>query len=140
VKGELEEAAEVYRKPIDTYPTAGACTFLGWMYGLMGDYDAAIAECHCAIATDPEFGNSYNDIGAYLIEKGQIGDPIPWLEKATRSSRYDKSAFPCFNPGRVSGLKHDFRRALACYRGAVELDPSCILALSGIPRLEAIFN
>jgi hypothetical protein len=36
----------------------------------MGLTDDAITECHHAIEVDPDFGNPYNDIGAYLIEQG----------------------------------------------------------------------
>jgi len=57
MKSERREAAELYRRSIETYPTAEAYTFLGWTYSFMGDYDAAIARCHRAIKTDPDFGN-----------------------------------------------------------------------------------
>ena len=140
MKGELDEAVELYRKSIETCPTAEAYTFLGWTYSFMGNYDAAIAECQRAIETDPDFGNPYNDIGAYLIEKGQIEEAIPWLEKATRAARYDNPAFPYFNLGRIWEVKHDFARALASYQRAVELDAHYTLALAGIRRLHALFN
>ncbi|HXH86357.1 MAG TPA: hypothetical protein VNI35_05995, partial [Nitrospira sp.] len=67
MKGELEEAVSLYRRSLATHPTAEAHTFLGWTYSFMGRLDDAIEECHLAIARDPEFGNPYNDIGAYLI-------------------------------------------------------------------------
>lgn len=140
MKGEFDEAVELYRKSIATFPTAEAYTFLGWTYSFMGDYDAAIAECHHAIEIDPEFGNPYNDIGAYLIEKGKIDEALPWLEKATRAARYDNPAFPHFNMGRVWELKRDYPRALASYRKAVELDPHYALALAGMNRLKAMLN
>ena len=38
----------------------------------MGQLDEAIEECHRAIRTDPDFGNPYNDIGAYLIELNRL--------------------------------------------------------------------
>jgi tetratricopeptide (TPR) repeat protein len=140
MKGELREAAELYRQSIETYPTAEAYTFLGWNYSFMGDFDAAIAECHRAIETDPDFGNPYNDIGAYLIEKGQIDEAIPWLERATGALRYDNPAFPYFNLGRAWEMKHNFARALSSYHMAAEIDPQYTLALTGIRRLRAMFN
>jgi tetratricopeptide (TPR) repeat protein len=140
MKGELDEAAELYRRSIETYPTAEAYTFLGWTYSFMGDFDAAIAECRHAIETDPDFGNPYNDIGAYLIEKGQLDEAIPWLEMATRAMRYDNPAFPHFNLGRVWEFKHNFARALAAYRQAAEIDPKYTLALTGIRRMQAMSN
>jgi Tfp pilus assembly protein PilF len=140
MNGELWEAAELYRHSIDTYPTAEAHTFLGWTYSFMGDYDAAIAECHRAIEIDPDFGNPYNDIGAYLIEKGELDEAVGWLEKALGAMRYDHPAYPYFNLGRVWERKHHFTRALAFYHKAAEIDPRYTLALAGIRRLRAIFN
>src|SRR5262245_32373206 len=81
---ELDEAVELYKKSIEAYPTAEAYTFLGWTYSWMGRIDDAIAECHKAIEVDPTFGNPYNDIGSYLIMKGEIDEAIPWLERAFR--------------------------------------------------------
>ncbi|MBI3604331.1 MAG: tetratricopeptide repeat protein, partial [Nitrospirae bacterium] len=57
MKGELEEAVTLYKRSIETHPTAEAHTFLGWTYSFMGKLDEAIEECHHAIAMDPEFGN-----------------------------------------------------------------------------------
>jgi hypothetical protein len=40
-----EEAVELYRRSIETYPTAEAHTFLGWVYSFDGRYTEAIDEC-----------------------------------------------------------------------------------------------
>ena len=56
MKGQLEEAVELYKQSINTYPTAEAHTFLGWTYSFMGQLNEAIEECHQAIRQDPEFG------------------------------------------------------------------------------------
>jgi Tfp pilus assembly protein PilF len=60
----------------------------------MGRIDDAIAECHRAIEIDPSFGNPYNDIGAYLIAKGELDEAVPWLEKAKTAPRYDPRHYP----------------------------------------------
>ncbi len=140
MQGELDEAIELYRKSIETFPTAEAYTFLGWTYSFNGDYDRAIAECHRAIEIDPDFGNPYNDIGAYLIEKGKLDEAIPWLEKATHARRYENPCFPYFNLGRVWELKHDYQRALVAYKKALELNPKYLVAAAAIRRLKAQFN
>lgn len=140
MKGELEEAIALYRKSIETFPTAEAHTFLGWTYSFAGKYDDAIAECHLAIEIDPDFGNPHNDIGAYLIEKGQFNEAIPWLEKATTARRYENPCFPHFNLGRVWELKHDYPRALQAYEKALECNPKYWLAKAAIRRLRAQFN
>ena len=45
MKGQFEEAIELYKKSIESFPTAEAYTFLGWTYDMMGRTDAAIEEC-----------------------------------------------------------------------------------------------
>ena len=99
--GKLDEAARLYTLSIKTYPTAEAYTFRGWTYSFTGQLDEAIKECRKAIEVDPDFGNPYNDIGAYLIQKGQLDKAIPWLKKAMKAPRYDSYCFPHVNLGRI---------------------------------------
>ena len=101
MSGELDEAAALYEASIGLFPTAEAHTFLAWTYSFQGRLDDAIQECQKAIEVDPEFGNPYNDIGAYLIEQGKHDEAIPWLERALRragtratTSRGSTSAAP----------------------------------------------
>ena len=82
MSGELDDAAALYRASIGLFPTAEAHTFLAWTYSYKGRFNDAIEECQKAIEVDPEFGNPYNDIGAYLIEQGKHDEAIPWLERA----------------------------------------------------------
>src|SRR5260221_13777745 len=85
MQGELELAVDLYKRSIQTYPTAEAYTFLGGTYRFQGKLDEAIAESKNAILIDPSFGNPYNDIAAYLIEQGKPDEPIPRMEKANAS-------------------------------------------------------
>jgi tetratricopeptide (TPR) repeat protein len=101
MRGELDEAIRLYQESIAICPTAEAHTFLGWTYSFQGRLDEAIQECHKAIAVDPDFGNPYNDIGVYLMQKGDLDGAVPWLEKAKRAPRYDPRQFPYMNLGRV---------------------------------------
>jgi hypothetical protein len=50
-----------------------------------------------AIKVDPEFGNPYNDIGAYLIEQEKWDEAIPWFQKAMAAPRYEARCYPHFN-------------------------------------------
>ena len=83
--GDLDRAVDLYTKSIEVMPSAEAYTFRGWAYSYMGRIDDAVAECHKAIAIDPGFGNPYNDIGAYLMAKGELDEAIEWLEKAKQA-------------------------------------------------------
>lgn len=140
MKGELDDAVELYKKSIQAFPTAEAYTFLGWTYSRQGRYDDAIAECHRAIATDPDFGNPYNDIGAYLIEQGSLDEAIPWLEKATRAPRYESYCFPHCNLGRIYERKHQWQKAKECYRTALQLNPQYTPAKTALRRLQTMAN
>ena len=140
MKGELDEALALYKKSIELFPTAEAHTFLGWTYSMMGSYDDAIAECHRAIEIDPDFGNPYNDIGAYLIEQGALDEAIHWLEKATRAPRYENYCFPHYNLGRVYERKHLWQKAKECYQDSLGHNPQYTLARTALRRLQAMSN
>ncbi len=87
MQGRLEEAVAHYQRSIGLHPTAEAHTFLGWAYSFQGRPDDAIAQCKIAISVDPDFGNPYNDIGAYLIVLGRHDVAVPWLERAKQAAR-----------------------------------------------------
>jgi tetratricopeptide (TPR) repeat protein len=137
---DFDKAALLYRKSIECYPTAEAHTFLGWTYSFMGMTDEAIEECRQAIEVDPEFGNPYNDIGAYLIEQGDPLSAIPWLEQATRAVRYQCYFYPHFNLGRVHESRGMPFKALGEYRKAIELNPTYKLAVRAFRRLQGKLN
>jgi Tfp pilus assembly protein PilF len=123
MSGELDEAAALYQASIGLFPTAEAHTFLAWTYSYQGRLDDAIHECQKAIEVDPEFGNPYNDLGAYLIEQGKPEDAIPWLERALRAGRYESYHFPWFNLGRAYAAMDCFGRALECFRESLAIAP-----------------
>ena len=140
VQGEYLQAIETYSRSIAAFPTAEAYTFRGWTYSFLGDYDHAIADCLEAIKVDPEFGNPYNDIGAYLIEQEKWDEAIPWFQKAMIAPRYEARPYPYFNLGRVYEHQHNWGKARECYAMAYSLDKRYVAALAGLRRLRAMFN
>lgn len=117
-EGHLEEAIELYEASIQEHPTAEAHTFLGWTYSYQGKYDDAIEQCKIAITVDPQFGNPYNDIGSYLIQKGEFDNSIRWLELAKKAPRYEPRHFPYLNlfrvylkQGRLDAAQREFEQA-----------------------------
>ena len=140
MKGDLEEAENLYKRSIGHYPTAEAYTFLGWTYSFMGRLDEAIEECRRAIKVDPDFGNPYNDIGVYLIEKGQFDDAIPWFQQAMEAKRYESPAFPHLNLGRVYERKLQWDKAIECYKEALTLSPNYVLAKRALGRVLGMLN
>lgn len=140
MKGQLDEAAAAYRKSIEAFETAEAHTFLGWTYSFMGRIDDAIAECHKAIEVDPTFGNPYNDIGAYLLQKGEVDEAIPWFERALEAPRYESYCYPHMNLGRAYETRREWYRARDEYRKALEARPEYKPASQGLHRILGYLN
>ena len=138
--GRLEEALTHYRRSIAIQPTAEAHTFLGWALSYLGQPEEAIAECKVAIALDPDFGNPYNDIGAYLIELGKDEEAIEWLERAKHARRYEPRHFPYFNLARVYVKRHQILDAIRELEGAVALEPGYTVARRELHRLRGMLN
>jgi tetratricopeptide (TPR) repeat protein len=140
MRGEFDEAADLYKQSIECYPTAEAHTFLGWTYSFMGLTDQAIEECRSAIEVDPDFGNPYNDIGAYLIEKGDHAGAAAWLKRAMTATRYECYFYPHYNLGRVYEAQGKLFDALREYKAAIDLNPGYALAIRAFRRLQAKLN
>jgi len=138
--GELDEALELYTRSIELHPTAEAYTFRGWTHGCRGDLEAAIADCHRAIETDPDLGNPYNDIGAYLIQLGRADEAVPWLLKATAAPRYEARAYPWANLARIEENRGHWSAALGHFHRALEESSDYSVALQGVARLRARLN
>jgi tetratricopeptide (TPR) repeat protein len=137
---DFEGAAQLYAESVRRHPTAEAWTFLGWLASIRGDYHEAIEHCERAISVDPTFGNPYNDIGAYLLELGQLDEAIPWLEKATRAPRYEAPHYPFFNLGRVYIAKEMYSRAIEQFEHALEVKPDYEIAQRAIRALKLKLN
>ena len=140
MRGELDEAADLYGQSLAAYPTAEAHTFLGWTYSFMRRTDEAIAECLRAIEVDPDFGNPYNDIGAYLIEKGDLLGAVPWLRRAMNAPRYEAAFYPLFNLGRVYEERHRPLDAARHYGHALEEQSGFTQAARALRRVQARLN
>jgi Tfp pilus assembly protein PilF len=138
--GDAERAIVLFTHSLEIHPTAEAYTFRGWAYSFAGRLDDAIEECRKAIATDPQFGNPYNDIGCYLMEKGEWDEAISWFEQAKRAPRYEPRHFPYLNLGRLFAARGDHAEAIAEFRQALEESPGDPLALRYLEKLRLNVN
>ena len=135
MEGNLELADKHYRQSIALYPTPEAFTFFGWCRSFRQEWDEAIELCERAIEIDEGYGNPFNDIGAYLIQKGQLRDAIPWLEKALQAERYACPFFAYYNLGQVYEEFGEFEEAESNYRAALEENPDYSLARASLERV-----
>ena len=140
MNGDLEGAIAAYTRSIEMYPTAEAHTFLGWAYSFQGRIDEAIKECETAIHIDPDFGNPYNDIGVYLIEKREYDEAIPWLQKAMAAKRYEPRHYPYMNMGRVLVRKGRYQEAIKELKKALAIEPNYPAARIELHKLLGMLN
>lgn len=138
--GDLEEAVTLFTRSLELRPTAEAYTFRGWAYSFSGRLEEAIEECRKAIATDPTFGNPYNDIGCYLMEQGKLDEAISWLERAKSALRYEPRHFPYLNLGRLRVAQGEFAEAILEFQGALEQSPDDPVALRFLSELKFKVN
>ena len=136
--GDMNEAIALYRKSIARKPTAPGHTFLGWAYAHQGRVDEAIAECEMAIAIDPEYGNPWNDIGSYLISKGELNRAVPFLKRATQAKRYCCPHFPHLNLGRLYAGQRKYQDAKREFERVLELVPGYPPAIISLKILDAL--
>ena len=129
MKGDLDEAVGTVDRP-DLDP----------FYSFLGRIDDAIEECRKAIEVDPTFGNPYNDIGAYLLQKGEIDGAIPWLERALHAPRYESYCYPHMNLGRAFEARRDWLRAREEYRKALAERRDYAPAAQGLARIQGYLN
>jgi tetratricopeptide (TPR) repeat protein len=137
---DYDEAIELYQRSLAVYPTAEAHTFLGWVYSFQERYDDAINECLEAIRVDQTFGNPYNDIGSYLIAKGDYYGCVRWFKRALAASRYESYAFPHFNLARVYETRGRLLDAARHYGLALEQQPGYAQATLALRRVQSKLN
>ena len=138
--GDLAEAIDLFTRSLEICPSAEAYTFRGWAYSFTGKLDQAIEECRKAIATDPTFGNPYNDIGCYLMEQGRLDDARDWFERAKKAPRYEPRHFPYLNLGRLYAARGDVAEAMAEFEGALAENPGDPMALRYLESLKYRVN
>lgn len=140
LSGDQEEAIALFTRSLRIHPTAEAYTFRGWAYSFQNRLEEAIEECRKAIATDPSFGNPYNDIGCYLMELGRLDEAVSWFEQAKRAPRYEPRHFPYLNLGRLRAARGEFAEAVAEFQGALATSPGDPLALRFLEALRLHVN
>jgi Tfp pilus assembly protein PilF len=140
LSGSLEEAVAFFTRSLEAHPTAEAYTFRGWAYSFEGRLSEAILECQKAIATDPAFGNPYNDIGCYLVEQGRPEEAVSWFEKAKRAARYEPRHFPYLNLGRLRAARGELAEAVVEFEGALAENPGDPVATKYLEALRFQVN
>ena len=138
--GDHIRAFLMYEKSLEWFPTAQTYTFLAWTASVRGDLDSSVRFCKKAIKLDSGCGAPYNDIGAYMIEMGELEGAIPWLIKAINSKRYDTYWFPWLNLGRIQERRGDWIGALEFVKTSLRCNPNYVPALKALSRIRGRLN
>lgn len=140
VTGHLNEAIDRYAASVECYPTAEALTFWGYALSFTNDYRGAIEKCEYAIQLDPEFGNPYNDIGAYYISLNELENAKIYLTLALDAPRYATPHFPRYNLGRIAERQGLWFDALKWFKDALAHSADYTLAKDSYYRMQALLN
>jgi tetratricopeptide (TPR) repeat protein len=135
--GELDKAMYYYGRSLDCVESPEAYTFMAWAESMRGNFDRAIDLCRKAIDLDPDFGNPWNDLGAYLLALDRPQESIPYLEAALRCKRYLTYHYAHYNLGRAHEKLGDVVRARTKYQDALAEDPNYMLAKDALQRLRS---
>jgi tetratricopeptide (TPR) repeat protein len=138
--GNFDAAIKLYKESIAVLPTAEAFTFLGWVYSFQARYGEAIAECLAAISIDAGFGNPYNDIGSYLIAKGDNYGCVRWFKLAMQATRYEARGYPHFNLATVLEKRGKFLEAAKHYGLALKMQPDYKNAYNALRKMQMRLN
>lgn len=136
--GDLDDAIALYKRSITRQPTAPGHTFLGWAYAHQGRLDEAIAECEKAIQIDPDYGNPWNDIGSYLMARGELDRAIPYFKRASEAKHYCCPHFPHLNLGNIYADQRRYREAKREYERVLEILPGFPPAVFSLRQVEAL--
>ena len=135
MQGELDRALYYYTRSLNCVQSPEAYTFMAWTESMRGNFERAIELCREAIDMDSDFGNPWNDLGAYLLALDRPQEAIPYLEQALRSPRYLTYHYAHYNLGRAYEKIGDRARAREKFRAALEIEPSYALAREALDRL-----
>jgi len=138
--GELDKALYYYGRSLDCVESPEAYTFMAWAESMRGNFERAIELCRKAIDLDPDFGNPWNDLGAYLLALDRPHDSIAYLERALSCQRYLTYHYAHYNLGRAYEKLGDRARAREKYLEALAEDPNYLLAKDALQRLRGEQN
>ncbi len=123
LRGDIRRATLLLERSIELHETAEGWCYLGWCHSARGKLSRAIAHCRRAIALDPEYGNAYNDIGAYLVELGKTEEAARWFTRAKAAPRYATPQFPYLNTARLHIAAARYSEALMELQAARAIAP-----------------
>ncbi len=106
VVGNLEAARKTYELWAQTYPLdANPHLSLGNIYGLLGDYDKALAQAHEAMKLDPGGGMNYSSLSWWYIQINRLDEARTTAQEAQAHNPSNPASH--FSLYLIDFLQHD---------------------------------
>ena len=119
--GIFELAAEHHGTSFSISPSAESACYLGMTFPI--NNDDSLAWQRVAIETDPNFGESWYEIGELMMKKGSIDDSINWFRGAIVSKNYSRRSEAWINLTRAHMEINQTLSAFFSAQKAVEMFP-----------------
>ena len=74
------------------------------------------------------------------MQKGELDQAMPWLERAKLAKRYEPRHFPHYNLGRAYLGKEMYSHAMRCFQEALQIEPRYSLARQALASLRRMVN
>jgi hypothetical protein len=131
----------LYEESLAARPTAEAHTFLGWDLVVPGRPRPRdrVLQARDRLRSRLS-GTPYNDIGAYLIERGALDDAIPWLQRGEGRSALRGPRVPALQPRARVRREGDALGRAARVQEAVTVQAGYEPALRAIAALRVRLN
>jgi type IV pilus assembly protein PilF len=88
-----------------------------------------------ALAADPGYSESHNNLGVFLCERGRIDEAIAQFDAAVKNPLYRTPGRANLNAGQCLLKKGDYTGAERYFRAALALDAKSPIALYNLSRL-----
>ena len=124
--GKHVEAIEVIQTAIELSPNnSDNYNNIALAYACLGQFDKAIQNLEKAVSLKPDHHLYMNNLA---LQYRQVGRYAEAIELLGRSLDHEKTAQILTNLGGIHGELKNLDAALACFREAVQIDPTCSAA------------
>jgi predicted O-linked N-acetylglucosamine transferase (SPINDLY family) len=120
--GELERAAEVYRRILEVEPRLVEVLYLlGALLGQQGQHEEAVAFLQRALDVRPHYAEAYGSLGEAYLALGRLEHAVGAFERSLVLK--PNHAGTLVNLGTAWQYRGDVEKAAACFGAAIQLRP-----------------
>ncbi len=127
--GQLEEALDSYKKALEIKPDfVEVYANIGTIFAQQKQWEKAIPYYRKAIAIKPDFAGAYRNLAKIYTQLNQSTAAAECLYQALRLEPGKATAEELLFTGNTLGKNGQLEQAIACYRGAIQLNPQLVEA------------